>query len=87
MQTLPLAGVVTPLWPCTHTPKCPPFAAPDHDAARVIADHHDQGWILLCNGTVVWDDTGEVLPDRSTVAPHRPEPPHITLPACAAEVE
>ena len=26
---------------------------------------------LLCNGVVVFDDTGEILPDGRTVAPHR----------------
>jgi hypothetical protein len=31
-----------------------------------------QGWSLLCNGVVVFEDTGELLPDRQTVAPHRP---------------
>jgi Family of unknown function (DUF5999) len=27
---------------------------------------------LLCNGVVVFEDTGEILPDRTCVAPHRP---------------
>ncbi|HVE74920.1 MAG TPA: DUF5999 family protein [Mycobacteriales bacterium] len=57
---------------CQHTPACPSAAAPDHDAARVVASHPQQGWSLLCNGVVVFEDTGEILPDRSTIAPHRP---------------
>ncbi len=57
---------------CSHTPACPPAFAPDHDAARVVSRHPEQGWSLLCNGVVLFDDTGELLPDRTTVAPHRP---------------
>jgi hypothetical protein len=57
---------------CQHLPDCPPAEAPDHDAARVVSRHPEQGWVLLCNGVVVFDDTGELLPDRQVVAPHRP---------------
>jgi len=57
---------------CQHQPACPPAEAADHDAARVISHHPEQGWVLLCNGVVVFDDTGELLPDRRSVAPHRP---------------
>lgn len=57
---------------CTHSPTCPPAGAPDHDAARVVSRHPEQGWVLLCNGVVVFDDTGELMPDRHSVAPHRP---------------
>jgi hypothetical protein len=32
----------------------------------------EQGWNLLCNAVVVFDDTGELLPDGRVVAPHRP---------------
>jgi len=38
----------------------------------VVSRHPEQGWVLLCNGVVVFDDTGELLPDGRTVAPHRP---------------
>ncbi len=57
---------------CQHSPTCPPADSTAHDAARVVASHPEQGWILLCNGVVVFDDTGELLPDGRTVAPHRP---------------
>ena len=57
---------------CTHHPLCPPADAPDHDAARSVSRHPEQGWTLLCNGVVVFEDTGEILPDRRVVAPHRP---------------
>ena len=57
---------------CTHVPTCPTADAPDHDAARVVSTHPEQGWNLLCNGVVTFEDTGELLPDGRTVAPHRP---------------
>ncbi|MDX3260838.1 DUF5999 family protein [Streptomyces sp. MI02-2A] len=31
----------------------------------------EQGWTLLCNGVIVFDDSGELLPDGSVVAPRR----------------
>jgi hypothetical protein len=57
---------------CQHFPACPTADAPDHDAARVGASYPEQGWSLLCNGVVVFEDTGEILPNRTVVAPHRP---------------
>ncbi|MFW5417535.1 hypothetical protein J0910_13065 [Nocardiopsis sp. CNT-189] len=57
---------------CRHEPECPSYDAVDREAARVIADHHEQGWSLLCNGVVLFEDTGELLPDGRIVAPHRP---------------
>jgi hypothetical protein len=27
---------------------------------------------LLCNGIVIFEDTGELLPDGALIAPHRP---------------
>ena len=59
---------------CPHSPACPSALDPDRDAARVRARHPEQGWVLLCNGVVLFDDTGELLPDGSTVAPHRSIP-------------
>jgi hypothetical protein len=58
---------------CSHQPKCPPAGAVDHDAAHLVVAYPAQGWSLLCNGVVVFDDTGEILPDGRTVAPHRPD--------------
>jgi hypothetical protein len=37
-----------------------------------VASYPQQGWSLLCNGVVVFDDTGELLPDGSDIPPHRP---------------
>jgi hypothetical protein len=36
-----------------------------------VAAHPEQGWSLLCDGVIVFDDTGELRPDGSVVAPHR----------------
>ena len=57
---------------CTHQPSCPPPYAPDHAAARAIVNHFEQGWSLLCNGVVTFDDTGELLPNNHAVTPHQP---------------
>ncbi|TQN31793.1 hypothetical protein FHX37_1714 [Haloactinospora alba] len=57
---------------CPHSPQCPDVNSPEREAARVVASHAEQGWSLLCNGVVLFDDTGELLPDGNTVAPHRP---------------
>jgi len=36
-----------------------------------VAAHPEQGWSLLCNGVIVFDDTGELLPDGREVPPYR----------------
>ncbi len=57
---------------CTHTPTCPTANSPDREAAIAVASHPEQGWSLLCNGVLLFEDTGELLPDGRVVAPHRP---------------
>lgn len=57
---------------CSHEPSCPTAEDTDREAARVLSSHPEQGWSLLCNGVVLFDDTGELLPDGVAVAPHRP---------------
>ncbi|MDP9794557.1 hypothetical protein J2S41_002673 [Catenuloplanes atrovinosus] len=37
----------------------------------MIASFPEQGWSLLCNGVIVFEDTGELLPDGSCIEPHR----------------
>ena len=59
---------------CPHRPRCPEAGSVDGDAARVVIDHHEQGWALLCNGVIVFDDTGALLPDGAVVEPHRAPP-------------
>jgi Family of unknown function (DUF5999) len=57
---------------CPHRPACPPANRPDRDAARTVASHPEQGWSLLCNGVIVFDDLGEILPgDLVALPPHR----------------
>jgi hypothetical protein len=57
---------------CPHTPRCPDASASDREAAHTIASHPEQGWSLLCNGIVIFEDTGELLPDGAAIGPHRP---------------
>jgi hypothetical protein len=53
---------------CIHNPACPPADAIDWWAARNIAEHPGQGWTLLCNGSLVFDDRGALLPDGRVAA-------------------
>ncbi|AVH61757.1 hypothetical protein C4B68_40350 (plasmid) [Streptomyces dengpaensis] len=56
---------------CMHTPKCPTVDSPDREAAHTVAGHPEQGWSLLCNGVLLFEDTGELLPDGQIIAPRR----------------
>ena len=54
----------------------------------MIARHPEQGWSLLCNGVVLFDDTGELLPDGRIIPPHRPtDQPEVAHSASAAVSE
>ena len=55
--------------PCTHLPRCPSALAHDRSGARTMASHPEQGWSLLCNGVVIFDDGGALLPDGRAVPP------------------
>jgi len=55
---------------CTHEPHCASAADIARAAARVIASHPEQGWSLLCNGIVLFDDGGLLLPGGYAEAPH-----------------
>lgn len=68
---------------CSHQPPCPSADAADREAARTIASHPQQGWSLLCNGVVLFEDTGELLPNGEVIAPHRP----TDIPASAPLLE
>ncbi|MFD9908031.1 DUF5999 family protein [Streptomyces sp. NPDC059063] len=57
---------------CQHQPPCPTAESADREAASLIAHHPEQGWSLLCNGVVLFEDTGELLPNGEIIAPHRP---------------
>ncbi|MGH3660305.1 MAG: DUF5999 family protein [Micromonosporaceae bacterium] len=56
---------------CKHHPPCPKAEAADREAARVVAPHPEQGWSRLCNGVILFEDTGELLPDGSSLPPRR----------------
>ena len=55
----------------------PVTSARDRDAAHTVALHPEQGWSLLCNGVIVFDDMGEILPGGRVI------PPHVRLPVAA----
>lgn len=57
---------------CQHQPPCPTADSADREAALPVAHHPEQGWSLLCNGVLLFEDTGELLPDGQIIAPHRP---------------
>ncbi|MFI0206724.1 MULTISPECIES: DUF5999 family protein [Streptomyces] len=56
---------------CHHQPQCPELSASDREAARIVASCHAQGWVRLCNGIVLFDDTGGLLPNGGVVLPRR----------------
>ncbi len=57
---------------CQHQPRCPDWLAADRMAARVVADQPSQGWSLLCNSVILFDDGGGLLPDGQALRPARP---------------
>jgi hypothetical protein len=46
--------------PCQHEPRCPSPVARDGLAAKVVAAHPEQGWSLLCNGVIAFEDGGAI---------------------------
>lgn len=54
---------------CDHQPPCP-TARDEHraDACR-RSIHADQGWALLCNGVILFEDGGVLLPTGEALAP------------------
>jgi len=69
---------------CQHQPPCPPADATDRQAAHVVASHPEQGWSLLCNGTVLFEDTGVLLPGGQSIPPHRPAVTNVPAPPAPA---
>ncbi|MFD7896945.1 DUF5999 family protein [Streptomyces sp. NPDC059743] len=60
---------------CQHKPECPGADCPDRQAAQAVSGHPERGWWLLCNGVLLFEDTGVLLPDGTIIAPHRPLTP------------
>ncbi|MCD9904605.1 DUF5999 family protein [Streptomyces sp. MT29] len=56
---------------CQHTPPCPSAEAADREAAKIALRDDVTGYALLCNDVILFDDTGELLPDNTPIAPHR----------------
>lgn len=48
---------------CQHKPPCPDADSPDRDQAQLVAQAVSQGWAIRCNGLMIFDDTGALLPD------------------------
>ena len=73
---------------CQHQPPCPLVDAVDREAAHVMVSHPEQGWSLLCNGIVLFDDTGALLPNGHSIPPHllaaAPAPPGLLKLSMAA---
>jgi len=63
---------------CTHVPSCPPADASDAHHACVICRRDEQGWCLLCNGVIAFDDGGAILPNGAAL------PPRYAAPAALA---
>jgi Family of unknown function (DUF5999) len=63
---------------CLHYPACPSADAADRDAAHVVASHPEQGWNLLCNGVVQFDDEGDLLPDGRSIPPQHQVSHHVS---------
>jgi hypothetical protein len=53
---------------CTHSPSCPAAETGEACRAQAVCRHDEQGWCLLCNGVILFDDGGAILPTGSTVA-------------------
>ena len=55
------------LRPAHHQPTCPVADGRTSPvAACTVAAHPEQGWSLLCNGVVLFDDGGYLLPATPT---------------------
>jgi hypothetical protein len=48
---------------CTHEPACPDTNDRECCKAHPVADHSEQGWCLLCNGVILFDDGAYLAPD------------------------
>lgn len=68
---------------CTHQPPCAGAQAPDRGAARVVAAHPEQGWSLLCNGVIAFDDGGMLVPGGGAVPPPTTPVPRRRVPVAA----
>ncbi|MFE2727271.1 DUF5999 family protein [Kitasatospora sp. NPDC059327] len=70
--TAPAMSAPGEVVPCRHKPACPDHCATDAPAAIAVTSHAAQGWSLLCNGTLAFDDTKALLPDGRIIEPAAP---------------
>jgi hypothetical protein len=56
---------------CTHHPPCPGAGDADRLAAAIVAAHPEQGWNLLCNDVITFEDTGAIALAGQVVPPRR----------------
>jgi len=54
---------------CTHFPLCPAADAADATAAAIVVDHCEQGWYVLCNGIILFEDGGCIACATTPPAP------------------
>lgn len=69
---------------CSHQSSCPSADRTERshrDDAHIVSAHPEQGWYLLCDGAIAFDDTGVLLPDGRVVAPHRVPAVQLTIAA------
>jgi hypothetical protein len=52
---------------CDHQPPCPTARDAQRDRAHRSVPHADQGWALLCNGVVLFEDGGMILPTGEAI--------------------
>ena len=61
---------------CVYTTPCPAATSDARDLAAVVSTHPEQGCSLLCNGVVLFDDDGQLLPGGTVIRPAAWHPPH-----------
>ena len=71
---------------CEHQPRCPSAATSGRGTAAPAAPHPEQGWTLLCNGVIRFDDGGLLLPSGEAVAPPGRTPAVAPIPVRVAIV-
>ncbi|MGW4101734.1 DUF5999 family protein [Streptomyces sp. NPDC004976] len=59
---------------CGHSVECPPATARDCEAAKIRVHRSEIGCSELCNGVLIFEDTGCLLPSGDVVGPRRPLP-------------
>ena len=59
---------------CTASPSVSAVRRARPRRRPVVASHPEQGWSLLCNGIVLFEDCGEILPDGRCIGARAPPP-------------